>query len=128
MISQYASLTRASRRHDSQPPSSKKTKKSSVSKHSAAHALDPDDAAALNRRAARFQREHDIERQKSSRPFGTHPSSSLHSPYANSQLFNKTRSGTPAAYDADNPDADPVRPPPFSRRPARYCLTLRCAE
>ncbi|EIW58760.1 uncharacterized protein TRAVEDRAFT_29241 [Trametes versicolor FP-101664 SS1] len=107
VVSSHSNLKRKA--NDSQPPSSKKTKKSSVSKHSAAHALDPDDAAALNRRAARFQREHDIERQKSSRPFGTHPSSS-HSPYTNQQLFNKTRSGTPAAYDADNPDADPNVP------------------
>lgn len=88
MVSRYASSPRASHRNESQPPSSKKTKKSSVSKHSAAHVLDPDDAAALNRRAVRFQHENDIEYQKRSRPFGTHPFSS-HSPYDNSQLFNK---------------------------------------
>ncbi|KAH9888947.1 SAC3/GANP/Nin1/mts3/eIF-3 p25 family-domain-containing protein [Cubamyces lactineus] len=88
--------------------SNKKTKKGSVSKAAAANALDPDDAAALNRRAARFQREHEIERQKSSRPFNNH-TSPYPSPYANPQLY-KSRSGTPATYDADNPDADPNVP------------------
>ena len=70
------------------------------------------DLAALNRRAQRFQREHEIERQKSSRPFNNH-TSSYPSPYANPQLY-KSRSGTPATYDADNPDADPVGLDPSS--------------
>ncbi|KAI0658008.1 SAC3/GANP/Nin1/mts3/eIF-3 p25 family-domain-containing protein [Cubamyces menziesii] len=94
--------------NESHSSSNKKTKKGSVSKAAAANALDPDDAAALNRRAARFQREHEIERQKSSRPFNNH-TSSYPSPYANPQLY-KSRSGTPATYDADNPDADPNVP------------------
>ncbi|KAI0629157.1 SAC3/GANP/Nin1/mts3/eIF-3 p25 family-domain-containing protein [Trametes polyzona] len=92
---------------DHSQASNKKTKKGSVAKSAAANALDPNDAAALHRRAARFQREHEIERQKSSRQFNNHNSS--RGPYANPQLF-KSRSGTPAAYDADNPDADPNVP------------------
>ncbi|KAI0334525.1 hypothetical protein GY45DRAFT_1269620 [Cubamyces sp. BRFM 1775] len=94
--------------NEHQSSSNKKTKKGSVSKAAAANALDPNDAAALNRRAARFQREHEIERQKSSRPFNNH-TSPYSSPYANPQLY-KSRSGTPATYDADNPDADPNVP------------------
>ena len=101
---------------DHSQASNKKTKKGSVAKSAAANALDPNDAAALHRRAARFQREHEIERQKSSRQFNNHNSS--RGPYTNPQLF-KSRSGTPAAYDADNPDADPVRPLPL---PARRSL------
>ena len=69
------------------------------------------DIAALNRRAARFQREHEIERQKSSRQFGDPNPSSSYATYANSHLF-KSRSGTPATYDADDPEANPVRAPP----------------
>lgn len=74
--------------------------------------FEADDIAALNRRAARFQREHEIERQKSSRSFsnGNHNSSSSYGSHANTHLF-KSRSGTPAAYDAaDEPEADPVSP------------------
>ncbi|KAH9852042.1 SAC3/GANP/Nin1/mts3/eIF-3 p25 family-domain-containing protein [Lenzites betulinus] len=104
VISSHGNLKRKA--HDGQQPSSKKTKKSSA-KASSAHAADPDDTAALHRRAARFQREHDIERQKSSRQFSNHSSS--HNPYTNSQLF-KSRSGTPSPYDVDNPDADPNVP------------------
>ncbi|KAI0350684.1 hypothetical protein OH77DRAFT_1412614 [Trametes cingulata] len=105
VLSTQNSLKRKSN-NDSQT-SNKKTKKTSVSKTSASHALDPNDTAALHRRAARFQREHEIERQKSSRQFNNH--TSPYSPYANSQLF-KSRSGTPATYDADNPEANPNVP------------------
>ncbi|KAI0820347.1 SAC3/GANP/Nin1/mts3/eIF-3 p25 family-domain-containing protein [Trametes gibbosa] len=104
VVSSHGNLKRKA--HDGQQPSNKKTKKSAA-KSSSTHVLDPDDAAALHRRAARFQREHDIERQKSSRQFNNHNSS--HLPYTNSKLF-KSRSGTPAPYDMDNPDADPNVP------------------
>ncbi|KAI0766582.1 SAC3/GANP/Nin1/mts3/eIF-3 p25 family-domain-containing protein [Trametes elegans] len=83
--------------NDGNQPSNKKTKKTAVAKSSAPHALDPNDAAALNRRAARFQREHEIERQK------TRQANSLNSPYA--QLY-KSRSATPAMFDADGPETN----------------------
>ncbi|KAI0372728.1 hypothetical protein BV20DRAFT_963798 [Pilatotrama ljubarskyi] len=105
VLSMQSSLKRKS--NDNSQTSNKKIKKTSVSKSSTSHALDPNDMAALNRRAARFQREHEIERQKSSRQFNNHNSS--YSPYANSQLF-KSRSGTPATYDVDNPEANPNVP------------------
>ncbi len=82
----------------------KKTKKSVITKSVATSALDPNDHAALNRRAARFQREHEIERQKAV-PFGSHLSSSQASRL--NPVF-QSRSGTPA-YAGDEPEADPVR-------------------
>jgi len=45
-------------------PITKKPKKSSISKNASSNALDPNDQVALNRRAERFQREHQLERQK----------------------------------------------------------------
>lgn len=101
-----------SHRHDGGHTSNKKSKKTSVGKAASSSVFDPDDIAALNRRAARFQREHEIERQKSSRSFsnGNHNSSSSYASHANTHLF-KSRSGTPAAYDAaDEPEANPVSP------------------
>ncbi|KAI0644191.1 SAC3/GANP/Nin1/mts3/eIF-3 p25 family-domain-containing protein [Trametes meyenii] len=98
VLSSYSNLKR--KLNDGHATSNKKSKKSSVAKSSASSALDPNDVAALNRRAARFQREHEIERQKTSRQF------SNQSPYSNF----KSRSGTPAAYDADNPEANPNVP------------------
>lgn len=92
--------------NDATPASNKKTKKNSASKSSGASALDLNDVAALNRRAARFQREHDIERQKSYRQLNNHSSSSSYGTHAN-HLF-KSRSGTPATYDADEPEANTV--------------------
>lgn len=77
----------------------KKTKKSSIAKN-AASALDPSDHAALNRRAMRFQREHEIERQKS---MGGHSSSSQ--AFRSSQF--DSRSATQGYY-GDDPEADPV--------------------
>ncbi|KAI0343121.1 hypothetical protein BDW22DRAFT_1329180 [Trametopsis cervina] len=82
----------------------KKHKKLVIGKHSATHALDPNDHAALSRRAARFQREHDIERQKSTQS----PSSSL-SFYPPSQ-YNHSRSITPGTLNPDDPEANPDVP------------------
>ncbi|KAI0726722.1 SAC3/GANP/Nin1/mts3/eIF-3 p25 family-domain-containing protein [Fomitopsis betulina] len=73
----------------------KKVKKTSVAK-SAGSSFDPGDLAALNRRAARFQREHELERQKGSHGQTGH----AHSPY--SHIF-ANRSGTPAL-DGDAPE------------------------
>ena len=69
------------------------------------------DLAALNRRAQRFQREHEIERQKGLHPVNGPPASSSYHPYANQHLY-KHRVGTPAVYDTDDPEANPVSLPP----------------
>ncbi|RPD64260.1 hypothetical protein L226DRAFT_533569 [Lentinus tigrinus ALCF2SS1-7] len=90
--------------NDYSPASNKKTKKTSISKASPSSALDPDELAALNRRAARFQREHEIERQKNWRQTNNHTPSSSHG-HLNSHLY-KSRSGTPATYDGDEPEAN----------------------
>ncbi|RDX48240.1 hypothetical protein OH76DRAFT_1440771 [Lentinus brumalis] len=86
------------------PASNKKTKKTSVSKSSAAGALDPIDRAALDRRAARFQREHELERQKNWRQTNHHTASSSYG-HTNSHVF-KSRSGTPATYGDDEPETN----------------------
>ncbi|KAI0741552.1 SAC3/GANP/Nin1/mts3/eIF-3 p25 family-domain-containing protein [Daedaleopsis nitida] len=91
--------------NDSTHASNKKTKKNAMSKTSSSSALDPDDLAALNRRAARFQREHEIERQKSWRQPSNHSSSSSYGTHANSHLY-KSRSGTPATHDGDEPETN----------------------
>ncbi|KAI0825895.1 SAC3/GANP/Nin1/mts3/eIF-3 p25 family-domain-containing protein [Irpex lacteus] len=82
---------------------SKKQKKISIGKHTAARVFDPNDQAALSRRAARFQREHEIERQKQ-----LHSSSSLqfHPP----SQYQHSRTATPGAFGADDPEANPDVP------------------
>ncbi|KAJ4473692.1 SAC3/GANP/Nin1/mts3/eIF-3 p25 family-domain-containing protein [Lentinula aciculospora] len=86
-------------------PVSKKAKKSSLKQITAGTAsLDLNDQAALNRRAERFQREHEIERQKSR-------NSSLKANAHNSHLFsnnswNTSRSASPLGI-SDEPEADP---------------------
>ncbi|KAI0077733.1 hypothetical protein K474DRAFT_1684148 [Panus rudis PR-1116 ss-1] len=82
--------------NDHNTQSNKKTKKSSISKHSNNNTLDPNDAAALNRRAARFQREHEIERQKTT---------AAQRQFANLSL---SRSHTPLY--GDDPEGDPNVP------------------
>ena len=85
--------------------SNKKSKKTVITKSASAHALDPSDQAALNRRAARFHREHELERQK-----GSHNGSYSSSLPAHRQVtqFNNSRSNTPS-YSGDEPEANPVR-------------------
>jgi SAC3 family protein LENG8/THP3 len=80
----------------------KKQKKSAITKNAAQNALDPGDHAALNRRAARFKREHEIERQKNihSSALSFHPPSQYH----------HTRGNTTSGFmHPDDPEADPVR-------------------
>lgn len=77
----------------------KKNKKSALVKNASASALDPNDYAALNRRAQRFQREHEIERKKALQ-YG-------HSSSVQASRLG-SRSGTPGLY-GDEPEADPVR-------------------
>jgi hypothetical protein len=84
-------------------PASKKVKKALKNQPSAT-AMDVDDRAALDKRAQRFQREHEIEREKS-RNGGQ---ASLKANYNTSHLFNNSRSASPFGA-ADDPEADPVR-------------------
>ncbi|OBZ73492.1 Cytochrome c1, heme protein, mitochondrial [Grifola frondosa] len=86
--------------HDGATVSNKKTKKATIFKTAGESALDPQDLAALNRRAARFQREHDIERQKNARNMGDHRSP--YPGYGNPHLF-KEHLGTP---DTDEPESN----------------------
>ncbi|KAH9940929.1 SAC3/GANP/Nin1/mts3/eIF-3 p25 family-domain-containing protein [Epithele typhae] len=91
--------------------SNKKTKKANAlakTLSAQAAAAGANDLVALNRRAQRFQREHEIERQKSSRQSGN-PSSHSSSSFANNPPF-KSRSGTPANYDTDEPEVNPNVP------------------
>ncbi|KAJ3550567.1 hypothetical protein NM688_g5045 [Phlebia brevispora] len=81
----------------------KKNKKHSGNKAAAATSLDPNDLEALNRRAQRFQREHQIERQKQ---FGIHPPSLQDSRSGSSYA---SRSGTPGMF-GDEPEGDPNVP------------------
>lgn len=83
--------------------STKKAKKTMQKKaQAAASALDPSDQAALNRRAQRFQREHEIERKKTTNgAYGGYKASSN-----SSNVYGNQNIGDNAAYD--DPDADPV--------------------
>ncbi len=85
---------------------SKKSKKNQANKSAAALALDVGDRAVLNRRAERFRREHEIEKQKQNGGGGQ--ASSLRASQRNAHPFvNLSRSATPFA-NADDPEADPV--------------------
>ncbi|CCM00363.1 uncharacterized protein FIBRA_02393 [Fibroporia radiculosa] len=83
--------------NDGAATSNKKTKKISLAKTGASNALDPNDLAALNRRAARFQREHEIERQKGLQSIGH-----AHHHFSNSHFTSRTDS----PFDADEPEAN----------------------
>ena len=106
----------ASSSNDGNPNASSKKSKKANNAAKAFNAQATNDIAALNRRAARFQREHEIERQK--RHNSSHNPSPACSPYANPPLFN-SRSGSPSNYDADEPEANPVRVPRRPRPPSR---------
>ncbi|KAE9393441.1 hypothetical protein BT96DRAFT_863465 [Gymnopus androsaceus JB14] len=92
------------RKLNDNPPATKKAKKSSLKQVTAGTAsLDLNDQAALNRRAERFQREHEIERQKSR--------NSLKANVQNAHLFgnnswSNSRSASPFG-TTDEPEADP---------------------
>ncbi|KAG7093801.1 hypothetical protein E1B28_007443 [Marasmius oreades] len=91
--------------HDS-PQSNKKAKKSTVKQvTSGTAALDLNDQVALNRRAERFQREHEIERQRNVRTNG-HYQSSLKVNHHHAHLLNSSRSSSPFG-GLDEPEADP---------------------
>jgi hypothetical protein len=69
-------------------------------------ALDVGDRAALNRRAERFRREHELEKQKQNGG-GGQASSLRNNQRTAHPLVNLSRSATPFA-NADDPEADPV--------------------
>ncbi|KAJ7355558.1 SAC3/GANP/Nin1/mts3/eIF-3 p25 family-domain-containing protein [Mycena albidolilacea] len=95
------SNTNLKRKNNDNSPASKKVKKALKNQPSAT-AMDVDDRAALDKRAQRFQREHEIEREKS-RNGGQ---ASLKANYNTSHLFNNSRSASPFGA-ADDPEADP---------------------
>jgi SAC3 family protein LENG8/THP3 len=95
-----------SNRNDS-PTVNKKAKKNAL-KHAAQQPLDVNDTAALNRRAERFQREHELERTKNLRSGGIQP---LRVNQHTAHLFRDmslSRGGSPFGH-SDDPEADPVR-------------------
>lgn len=108
MFSHLPSSFRAidcSRCSDSPIGQSKKSKKNQA-KSAAAFALDVGDRATLNRRAERFRREHELEKQKQNGGGGQ--ASSLRTNQRTAHpLVNLSRSATPFA-NADDPEADPV--------------------
>jgi len=96
------------RRLDTPTGQSKKSKKNQANKSAAAFALDVGDRATLNRRAERFRREHDLEKQKQNGGGGQ--ASSLRTNQRTAHPFvNLSRSATPFA-NADDPEADPNVP------------------
>jgi len=103
--------------HDSDSPTgqSKKAKKHQANKYAAALALDVGDRAALNRRAERFRREHELEKQKQTGGGGQASSLRTHQRSAH-PFVNLSRSATPFA-NGDDPEANPVStlPPEFLR-------------
>ena len=109
---------------DSPTGQSKKSKKNQANKSAATFALDVGDRATLNRRAERFRREHELEKQKQNGGGGQ--ASSLRTNQRTAHPFvNLSRSATPFA-NADDPEADPVSArPPFglsrSRHDSCYC-------
>jgi hypothetical protein len=87
-------------------------------KNNHASIFDPNDQATLNRRAERFQREHELERQKSLKNVAggmNGGQASLKANYQNAHLFNDrfpSRSASPSMPgNPDDPEADPVCPP-----------------
>ncbi|OJA19234.1 hypothetical protein AZE42_08642 [Rhizopogon vesiculosus] len=97
-------LNTLKRKMNDTPQLSKKAKKAAAQKHANAN-IDFGDQAAMNRRAERFQREHELERQKSMRGQG-----SLQANNQNTHLFNRiSRSDSPSVFgtNPDDPEADP---------------------
>ena len=93
---------------DSDPPAGqpKKAKKHQANKSAAAAlTLDVGDRAALDKRAQRFRREHELEKQKQNGGGGQ--ASSLRPNQRSAHLFDNSRSASPFV-NADEPEADPV--------------------
>jgi hypothetical protein len=92
---------------DSPTGQSKKSKKHQANKSAAAFALDVGDRATLNRRAERFRREHELEKQKHNGGGGQATSLRINNQRTAHPFVNLSRSATPFA-NADDPEADPV--------------------
>lgn len=119
IISDVSLLLGSCSASDNQPPLSKKAKKAalkqaqhaqvSTGSHSSSVAVDFNDQAALNRRAERFQREHELERMKQLRVSKSRaiPSSVSH---ANGYLYENGRAASVFSNgnSTDEPEADPV--------------------
>lgn len=86
----------------------KKAKKASLKNSTAAYVTDLNDQAALNRRAQRFQREHELERTKNTRNGNQAFDSNPHKAHLQFQSrIMGSRSESP--YTAsDQPEGDPV--------------------
>ena len=86
----------------------KKAKKASLKNSTAAYVTDLNDQAALNRRAQRFQREHELERTKNTRNGNQAFDSNPHKAHLQFQSrIVGSRSESP--YTAsDQPEGDPV--------------------
>lgn len=92
--------------NDSPIITSKKAKKNALkASQSAPSALDFNDQVALNRRAQRFQREHEIEKMKTSTSYGGYGGYQAVSNTSNT-YGNKNSWGNDGFED---PNADPVR-------------------
>ncbi|KAF5355258.1 hypothetical protein D9758_006025 [Tetrapyrgos nigripes] len=102
--------TLGKRKSNENPTSNKKAKKSSVKQVTSATAsLDLNDQVALNRRAERFQREHEIERQKTlNGGQGSLKANSRNAHLFNnsSRIYSPSRSASPYG-GYDEPEADP---------------------
>ncbi|KAF8196723.1 SAC3/GANP/Nin1/mts3/eIF-3 p25 family-domain-containing protein [Mycena galopus ATCC 62051] len=96
-----SNLKRKNESSNENSPATKKVKKALKNSPSL---MDVDDRAALDKRAQRFQREHDIEREKSR----TGGQASLKANSNTSHLFNdaNSRSASPFGH-SDDPEADP---------------------
>jgi hypothetical protein len=96
------------------PMTNKKAKKTAL-KNSVSQPFGSSDEAAKRARAERFQREHDIERQRrNGGSFYSNQASSLTANHQNAHLFNvgmSSRSSSPSIFgnNHDDPEADPVR-------------------
>ncbi|KAI5121498.1 hypothetical protein M0805_006535 [Coniferiporia weirii] len=86
------------RKLEDKPASNKKKKAANKSNVSYSGSLDLNDQAALNKRAERFQREHEIERQKSQR--GGQGSSQVTHAHSNliTRIQSSSRSGSPSSW------------------------------
>lgn len=93
---------------DNISPNNKKAKKNQMAKAAAHTSFDVNDRAALDRRAQRFAREHQIEAQKATPTYNTGGQASLfrNNP-RNSHLYDHLRSGSPFL-SPDGPEGDPV--------------------
>jgi hypothetical protein len=100
----HSSFTR-----DSDPPAGqpKKAKKHQANKSAAAAlSLDVGDRAALDKRAQRFRREHELEKKKQNGGGGQ--ASSLRPNQRTAHLFDNTSRSASPFVNADEPEADPV--------------------